>query len=471
MIGGKLTSRALAEITGIVFSALSMIYISRVVGPEYLGFSATTSAILLLLSRLADGGMTSLASQRLARDDDTLSFLLAITIPPKIVVSIILITVTLMTTLALHLDQRLTYFMVVSVALIFFEACTPAWVFVALGRIGIVSTIRVGQSMLYAASLIAFIHEPEDWKYLPFLMLFNSIINFSMATLFLRYFKLYTFERAVFRDCYLGKVNDFYREARHFLKADLSAYVYTTSDRLILYYFTNAYTVGIYEAAYKVINPFYSINTVITPTMFRDLARSFKQGRFYPVMAKYVFTMSLFTIPLGFFLMYFSRDVVSLLYGSKFAESSNCLMILGFVITFGFTSGIIVQPFSAWNMSREYGSSVFWGNILNTLCNVAMIPFMGAMGAALATLVAKLIVTVVGYAYFRKATDYPIVKDISYFFIASIIPLIAVFLLSTVVKNSYVLIGSYGAVYLLIIYFMYQYYFKSGLKKLIVDNV
>lgn len=465
-----MTFRAVAEMTGLVIGALSIIYISRIVGPEYLGFSATTSAALLLVSRLADGGMTSLASQRLARDDEKLDALLAVTLPPKIVASAILIMATLLLTYLLPLDPRLKYFIAVSVFLVFFEACTPAWVFVAMGRINAASAIRIGQSFLYAASLLIFIHKPEDWKYLPFLTLFNSVINLAMATAFLWHFKLYSFDRALFKHQYIGKVKAFYREAGHFLKAELSVYVYTTSDRLILYYFAGAHAVGIYEAAYKVINPFYSINSVITPTMFRDLAQSFKQGRLFPVMAKYVFTMSLFSIPLGFFLLFFSSDVVFLLYGTKFLGSVDPLRILGFVITFGFTSGIIVQPFAAWNMSREYGSSIFWGNVLNTILNFSLIPFFGAVGAALATLAAKVIVTVVGYVYFIRVTNYPIARDFIYFFIASIIPLLIVYAINFVFHSSYILAAIYGMVYLVIIYFMYDRYFKINQSKPVIEN-
>lgn len=464
LIGKKLTFRAMAEIAGLVISAVSMIYISRVVGPEYLGFSATTGAILLLVSRLADGGLTSLASQRLARDDERLDVLLAMTIPPKLVASAALIVISLVVANYLGIDPRLKYFLKISVFIVLLEACTPAWVFVALGRINIASVIRIGQALLYAGAVFALIRNQGDWTYLPYLILFNSFVNFALSAYFIRHCRLHSFDLDVLKHNYYERVKSYYREGYNFLKADLSSYVYTTSDRIILYYFAGSHVVGVYEAAYKIINPFYAINTVITPTMFRELAQSFKQNKLYPVMAKYVCSMSLMSIPLGFFLLYFAPSVVGLLYGAKFTDSVPSLMILGFVITFGFTSGIIVQPFSAWNMSKEYGNSIFWGNVLNTLLNLALIPFMGAAGAALATLAAKLIVTIVGYGYFRKATGYPIVKDFLLFFIASLIALLLVYLLSMAVSDSYVLMAVFGAGYLAIVGVMYQVYFKTNLK-------
>src|SRR6185369_4841187 len=362
IISKKLTFRAVAEIIGLIIGAVSMIYISRIVGPEYVGLSATTSALVFLISRLADGGLTSLASQRLARDDDHLNTLLSVTLPPKIIVSAVLIALVMVISHVAHIDERLKYFIRISVFVVLFESCTPAWVFVALGKINLASTIRISQALLYAVAIVFFVRGLDDWRYLPYLTLFNSAINFVIASIFLLYFKLVAFDTIVFRNSYFARLKEFYKEGFNFLKADLSVYVYTTSDRLILYYFTSPQVVGIYEAAYKIINPFYAINSVITPTMFRDLAQSFKQKRLAPVMAKYLFSMSILSIPLGFFLIYFARPVVDILYGAKFVDSVPSLMVLGFVITFGFTSGIIVQPFAAWNMSREYGSSIFWGN-------------------------------------------------------------------------------------------------------------
>ena len=462
MFNKKLTLRAVAEVVGLLIGAGSMIYISRVVGPEYIGFNATTNAVILLISRFADGGLTPLVSQRLARDDERLGHLLAVTIPPKFVISALLIAGTFLCAHLYPMDPRLKFFVTTSVFMIFFEACTPAWVFIALGRINVASVIRIGQSLLYALAIVFLIRTPNDWRYVPLLTVFNSFVNFTLAVFFLCYFKMYSVETSLFRSGYLARLREYYREGFNFLKADLSTYVYTTSDRLILYYFTNPYTVGIYEAAYKIINPFYSIAGVISPTMFRDLAQSFKQGRIYPVMSKYLFSMSLLTIPLGFFMLYFSRFTIQLVYGPKFAESAPCLTILGFVITFGFTSGIIAYPFCAWNMSRQYASSVIWGNVINTVLNFTLIPVLGAVGAALATLAAKITVTVVAYVYFTRTTDYPVAKDFLYFFIASVVPLITVVLLAFVTVNSYCLAAVYGGVYLAIIAVMYKKYFKMN---------
>ncbi len=401
-----------------------------------------------------------MASQLLARDDEPLPALLTQTIPVKLVVSLALIATTLAIVSIAPINANLKYFISISACGILFEACTPAWVFVALGRINCTSAIRIGQSLLSLIAMVIMVRTTADWKFLPFLNLFDSFVSFLLATSLLIAFKLYRFER-IPRVCdYMAKLRSNYRESVHFLKADLSGYVYTTSDRLILYYFSTPYVVGIYDAAYKIIKPFYAINTIITPTMFREMAQAYKNGKAFPVMAKYLFTMSIFTIPLGFFLLSFADVTVNLLYGAKFIESVPSLKILGFVITFGFTSGVIAQPFCAWNMQREFGSSVFWGNVINTVLNFALIPYWGAVGAAIATLAAKILVTVVAYRYFVKALAYPLIKDFSYFFVASALPLMLVVVLAKFVAYDALLIAVYGVSYFAILFFMYRSYFQ-----------
>jgi len=470
LINRNLTVRSIAEITGLLLGAAGMIYTSRIVGPEYIGFSATTVAIVIFISRFVDGGVTSLASQRLARDDEKLDTLLSITIPPKIIISSFFIVVFFLTIGWLDIDSRLRYFISISIFMIMFEVCTPTWAFVALGRIKDASVIRVGQSLLYISAILILVRKPDDWKYLPYLVLMNSFINFGIALFLLLHFRLYSFNvrnLSIFKQGYLSRVVNFYRDSFHFLKADLSVHIYTYSGKLILYYFTGPYAVGIYEAAYKIISPFYSISSVITPTMFRDLAQSFKHRRIYPVMTKYAFSMALFTIPLGFFLLFFSRFIIELFYGTTFIQSADCLIVLGFVITFGYTSGITVLPFSAWNMSREYGNSIFLGNILNILLNISLIPFMGAVGAALAVLGAKLIVTVVGLFYFRRATEYPLINNFLYFIIVSAITSLFTLGASFLILNNYVLMIIYGFVYLGIVSVTYKSHFRYNYEPVI----
>ena len=129
--------------------------------------------------------------------------------------------------------------------------------------------------------------------------------------------------------------------------------------------------------------------------------------------------MCVATIPLGFFCMAFAPWVIGLVYGTRFANAADYLAILGWVITFGYTSAVVVSPFLAWGMPRQYGNSIFAGNVANLALNLLLIPSFQAVGAAVATLAAKIAVTVLGLRHFRQATTYPVVADFSVYFAIS----------------------------------------------------
>jgi O-antigen/teichoic acid export membrane protein len=198
----------------------------------------------------------------------------------------------------------------------------------------------------------------------------------------------------------------------HYLKSDASMAVFNSSDRIFLYVFATPTIVGLYDAAYRIIQPFYLISLVVGDAMYASIARAIGTDRLGSVFRLYVERMCFATIPLGFFLVGFSGLVVSVVYGPSYADASGYLAILGWVITFGYTSGIAVLPFAGWNRPREYGNATAAGGVVNLILNVALIPSFGGFGAAWATVGAKVAVTVVGLRYFRRATDYPLVRDL-----------------------------------------------------------
>jgi len=247
-------------------------------------------------------------------------------------------------------------------------------------------------------------------------------------------------------------IREYFGAGFHTLKADISAFIFTSSDRLFLYAFTTPAVVGLYAAAYSVIQPFYMINVVIWDAMYLPVAQAIGTDRLKRTFRRYVDLMSFATIPLGFFLLAFAPVVISTLYGPPYAAASEYLAILGWVITFGYTSGIAVVPFSAWNRPREYGNATAVGGALNVALNFALIPTYQAVGAAWATLASKVAVTLVGIRYFHRAVDYPLVRDFVEYLSVSAAAYAAAFVATHVFGLADLVgIAIFGLVYLLLI--------------------
>jgi O-antigen/teichoic acid export membrane protein len=201
---------------------------------------------------------------------------------------------------------------------------------------------------------------------------------------------------------------DWYRRAFDYAKADVSLLVYMSIDRLLLFATSGAVVVGLYEAANRLIQPFYALGTVIRDSMFLDLARGIRTDHLAATLKRWARWMFVATIPVGPFLSLHGAWVVAVVYGPTFVDATVPLAILGWAITIGFVSGAVVLPFLSWNLGREYGNAVLAGNITNVAANVVLIPPLGATGAALATVAAKVAVTVFGLGPFRATSKFPI---------------------------------------------------------------
>jgi O-antigen/teichoic acid export membrane protein len=397
-----------AEITGLLLGLISMVWVSRAVGPSYFGYYAVTLTVIALATTGINAGLSTAGSQRVANEPERVGEIWWAVVVGRVAIAGPAIGLALVILAVVPIDPVLHDFLVVGLIVWALLPFRTEWLLVAQGRLRVISMIRVLASIASVLVAVLFINGPADAGRLPFVPVAFAAVSAiaSMALAGRTQSPRRPVEpgpRAVLRAHLLAGL--------HYLKSDASVFIFTSSDRLFLYVFATPTVVGLYEAAYRVIQPFYMISAVIGDAMYLQLAQAFGTDRLRPTFRRYVDLMCFATIPLGFFLLAFSPTVISVLYGSEYAGASEYLAILGWVITFGYTSGVAVVPFSAWNRPREYGNSTLLGGALNMALNFALIPRYGGFGAAWATVAAKVAVTLSGVRYFRRATNYPLVRD------------------------------------------------------------
>lgn len=421
----SLIGRGAAEVIGLVLSLVSTVWVTRAVGPALFGYYAVALTIITLGTIGINAGLSTAGAQRAANEPERAGEIRwavlisrALIAVPAVTLGIVLATIA---PIASVFRDLLVVGFLVWVVLPF----RMEWLLIAEGRLAEISTIRVLGSLASVLVALLFVRDPSDASRLPFIAVTSAAV--SAAGTMLVADRSWPLRRPIGRSV-SAVVRDYLGDGVHYLKSDVSVFIFTSSDRLFLYVFTTPAVVGLYEAAYRVIQPFYTISTVVGDTMYLQLAKTFGTARLKTTLRRYVDLMCLATIPLGFFLFAFAPAVISLLYGAKYSGASQYLGILGWVITFGYMSGIAVLPFTAWNLPREYGNSTSLGGLLNLGLNLALIPSFGGLGAAWATVAAKVAVTVAGLRYFRRATDYPLVRDFGLYSAISAVALAAAFL-------------------------------------------
>lgn len=404
----KILLRGGAEITALLLGVVSTLWVSRAVGPTFFGYYAVMLTIVAMGGLLINAGLSTAGSQRVANDPSTAGEVAWVVTASRAVIAVVTILGGLVVLAVAPIDPVLRDYLRVGLVVWALIPFRSEWVLIAQGRLRAISALRVAGSVATVLAAVLLVRDVSDADRVAWIPVVGAIVSAAGSSFSANRWS--PFRRPVGTRI-AATIRAYLHVGLHYLKSDVSVFIFTSSDRLFLYAFATPAVVGLYAAAYSVILPFYMISTVVGDAMYLPLAKAFGTDRLRATFRRYVDLMCFATIPLGFFLLAFAPTVIAILYGTKYAGASEYLAILGWVITFGYTSGIAVGPFSAWNRPREYGNATALGGAVNLGLNLALIPPFEGFGAAWATVASKVTVTLAGIRYFHQATDYPLVRD------------------------------------------------------------
>ena len=179
-------------------------------------------------------------------------------------------------------------------------------------------------------------------------------------------------------------------------------WVNNTSDRYIVIFFCGLAENGVYSVASKIpsiLNIFQSIfNQAWTLSAVRDFDPEDKNGFFANTYKAYNCMM----VILCSFIIMFDKILAKCLYANDFYIAWKYVPWLTIAGVFGAMSGYIGGFFSAVKDSRIFASSSIVGAISNIILNLILTPYMGALGAAIATAVCYVEVWIFRYIQSKK---------------------------------------------------------------------
>ena len=386
-----------------------MVVVARAVGPAVAGDFAIVVVLLPLVDVLSSGGLVQVLSRRLAADGASAAARphVARVLAFRALVGTLLWLAWPTVARALGVPGHLDRFVLVSSIAWPAQALDLDWLFVALGRMDLSAIGRALSALVRLGLVWQAASRGSEGGALP------GAVAASVAAGVALMWGLALLDGALlaaFRsDASSPSRWIDAREALHFLAGDLAVYGFTQADRFVIYALAGAEVTGLYHAAQRLVNPFYSISTVVTSAMYRRLALSFSEGgaalrRSLDLYFRY---MLLATVPLGGFTLVFAGDVVRIVYGAAYAAAVPILAVFGLVIAFGYTSGGFVLLLRPWGRSAAFTRAVTAAGAVDLILCLVLVPPLGGLGGALAALGGKVTATVVGLLEFRRAVEFP----------------------------------------------------------------
>ncbi len=179
-------------------------------------------------------------------------------------------------------------------------------------------------------------------------------------------------------------------------------WVNNVSDRFIVTMFCGFAVNGIYSIAYKIptfLNVLVSIfNQAWNLSAIKDFDKEDKSGFFAKIYSTYNCLMVIVCSGM----IVFNKVLASLFYSKDFYSAWKYVPFLLIAFYFGAISGYIGAIFAAIKRTDIYAKSTVTGAIVNTLLNLVLVYFTGALGAAIATTISYILVWAIRYYYMTK---------------------------------------------------------------------
>jgi len=161
---------------------------------------------------------------------------------------------------------------------------------------------------------------------------------------------------------------------------------FNTIDLLMLGVMSNAEQIGLYGAAYRILNQLLVTYYLLTQVLYPRFARQRIEERADMLRARILVPLAAAGILIASVLSVSRRMVLTIEFGHQFLAASPLLLLLAWSIPLDFMTSYLSNAYIAWGMEKKILVCTGIGAASNILLNLAFIPRYGARGAAINTL-------------------------------------------------------------------------------------
>ncbi|WP_048190960.1 flippase [Methanobacterium sp. SMA-27] len=388
-IGSLFTSQSLSYLISLIYT----IYLVRYLGVVNYGILSFALALTSILGIFADFGLNTLMTRELAIEKSlTNKYLNNIFSIKLLEVSILLILIILIVQIVGYPQQTVFVLYIMMIFLIFNTFSTFfSSLFQAYEKLEYQSIATVLNSLLMLVGILILIHYN------------NNLITFTLLYAIIGGVILiyYLFVSTTKFEFPLPKIEidwNFWKPtiktAAQFGLIGVFVTIYVWIDSVMLSFMQGNQAVGLYNAAYRIVLLLLFIPTVINAAIFPVMSRLYgsSSNSLSKIVEKYFKFMILIGIPIGVAITLLSSQIIIMIFGNAFLESTPALQILVWATVFTFGNAAFVQLFQSTDKQILLTKITFIGMIINITLNVILIPKFSYIAASFNTLITEFII-------------------------------------------------------------------------------
>jgi O-antigen/teichoic acid export membrane protein len=402
----KFLSSASLMALGYIFSAVVLMYISRIFGAQNYGQVAFVSSIISYFALLSQLGIPMYAQRLCATFSDKRGMERGKNKERPIVTEIFLIGLILallsyslltFTVFSIPILSAYTSLFLVFGLGILVSPLQGGWFFRGIGDWGYLLKTNFIFCCFQLLLLFLFIKDENDLILYAFLSLIAPI-GCSLCNL--------TRLPLSFENIKIRKLSFHVKASIRFFLMSCMVNIYTQLDTVMLGFMKSDLDVGYYSIASKIKAVLTAIGGVIWNVNLTFAVKCFQNKEhdsFEKLLLKGTRLITFLQVPVFVFSLFHADDFVYIVAGSSYSNSVPALLILLFAIPPIAISNILGgQALIPANLENKLLSCETAGTGVNLILNFALIPFYSLYGAALATVFAEIIVCGLTFYYVKK---------------------------------------------------------------------
>ncbi|MEI7621087.1 MAG: flippase [Candidatus Moraniibacteriota bacterium] len=394
-------------VTKILSTILALVgigFITRYLGKEGFGDYSTVLAFFAFFGSAADLGLYGITAREISRPDADEKKIISNALALRLSSSLLVFFITPLFVYFLPYSSDVKFGILIAAASFVFSTTYMVLngVFQKNLAMDKVASAEVLGKILQILIIILAVKLNLGFLAIIFSVLASMILNFAIILLLARKYVSLSLQ---FDFAYWKK---FLREAAPLGFASLIIFVYFKIDTILLSILKTNTEVGLYNAAYKVLENITFFPAMIIGLLFPLFSRHIfsDKAEFSRIANETLKVFVLLLVPLVIGVLFLAEGVIKLIGGNAFAQSANILRILIFAVVFIFFGSLFNNILTAGKHQKKMILPLILCAIFNITANLIFIPHYSYNAAAVTSVLTEFFVAMAGFFLVSKYVNF-----------------------------------------------------------------
>ncbi len=417
----------------ILIPIVTLPYLARTLGPEYLGINSYTYSVTYYFTLLAVLGTTTYAQREVAYVRDNLAKLSRLFWEVELLsIFTTLFSYLLLVLVILFSSQYSIFFWAYSITVLA-NVLDISWLFIGIEKFSVLAIRNFFIKIISVILIFTLVKSQGD---LLNYILINSCSILLSNVLLWSYVKRLNLIQNV-------KVLRPFRHLRGTLALfapQIFSTLYTVLNKVLLGYMGKIKEGSYFDNADKIVRLTFtllsSLSTVLMPVIANEVAKRNTKNINRILRQSMVFSLCMsIAVFFGFFGL--SNRLIPLFLGQNFNPVKYILKVQAFILIPMSVANVVGSQYLVpLKKSRQLNISIIAGSIINILVSIPLINFWGAKGASYAVLLSETLVTSVQLWMVRNDLKFPgIWKEIFKYIVAALVMLEIIVLIQNIIDG------------------------------------